>query len=257
MDFRFLPSGLGSADLTASLRPMAHGQRAGLRVSGPKKRGLARSWAANEHGQAPAKILGRPHAGASAPSRPRPSPAPSNLAPAAASAERDGAGMAAADGDDSLYPIAVLIDELRNEDVQVRRPQGTQARRARGADGPRAEGSGFAGRGGRRAGGQSAAGSHLPAAPRSMRRRPRLAAARPGARACLVARGGPRPRELAGTAQEGLPRGRDWGSLSPFWVPAARPRAPQRRPPCTSHNPPSPPVLASPPPARGVLLNWE
>ena len=25
----------------------------------------------------------------------------------------------AADGDDSLYPIAVLIDELRNEDVQV------------------------------------------------------------------------------------------------------------------------------------------
>lgn len=27
--------------------------------------------------------------------------------------------MAAADGDDSLYPIAVLIDELRNEDVQV------------------------------------------------------------------------------------------------------------------------------------------
>lgn len=29
--------------------------------------------------------------------------------------------MAAADGDDSLYPIAVLIDELRNEDVQVRK----------------------------------------------------------------------------------------------------------------------------------------
>ena len=27
--------------------------------------------------------------------------------------------MAAGDGDDSLYPIAVLIDELRNEDVQV------------------------------------------------------------------------------------------------------------------------------------------
>lgn len=23
------------------------------------------------------------------------------------------------DGDDSLYPIAILIDELRNEDVQV------------------------------------------------------------------------------------------------------------------------------------------
>lgn len=30
--------------------------------------------------------------------------------------------MAAADGDDSLYPIAVLIDELRNEDVQVALP---------------------------------------------------------------------------------------------------------------------------------------
>lgn len=30
--------------------------------------------------------------------------------------------MAGADGDDSLYPIAVLIDELRNEDVQVVSP---------------------------------------------------------------------------------------------------------------------------------------
>jgi hypothetical protein len=29
--------------------------------------------------------------------------------------------MAGDAGDDSLYPIAVLIDELRNEDVQVRR----------------------------------------------------------------------------------------------------------------------------------------
>ena len=28
--------------------------------------------------------------------------------------------MAADAGDDSLYPIAVLIDELRNEDVQLR-----------------------------------------------------------------------------------------------------------------------------------------
>ena len=28
--------------------------------------------------------------------------------------------MAAEAGDDSLYPIAVLIDELRNEDVQLR-----------------------------------------------------------------------------------------------------------------------------------------
>lgn len=27
--------------------------------------------------------------------------------------------MASNAGDDSLYPIAVLIDELRNEDVQV------------------------------------------------------------------------------------------------------------------------------------------
>ena len=27
--------------------------------------------------------------------------------------------MASGDSDDSLYPIAVLIDELRNEDVQV------------------------------------------------------------------------------------------------------------------------------------------
>lgn len=33
--------------------------------------------------------------------------------------------MAGAEGDDSLYPIAVLIDELRNEDVQVKRPQST------------------------------------------------------------------------------------------------------------------------------------
>lgn len=90
--------------------------------------------------------------------------------------------MAAADGDDSLYPIAVLIDELRNEDVQVRRPQGTRARRERGpgaAEGPRGEGSVFAGRGGR-GGGQSAARSHLPGAAYSMRRRPGLGAAGPG-----------------------------------------------------------------------------
>ncbi|XP_036113512.1 serine/threonine-protein phosphatase 2A 65 kDa regulatory subunit A beta isoform isoform X4 [Molossus molossus] len=31
-----------------------------------------------------------------------------------------GPGAASGDGDDSLYPIAVLIDELRNEDVQLR-----------------------------------------------------------------------------------------------------------------------------------------
>lgn len=35
--------------------------------------------------------------------------------------------MAGADGDDSLYPIAVLIDELRNEDVQVPTPHLTEA----------------------------------------------------------------------------------------------------------------------------------
>uniref|UniRef100_A0A2K6LBP1 Uncharacterized protein n=1 Tax=Rhinopithecus bieti TaxID=61621 RepID=A0A2K6LBP1_RHIBE len=31
-----------------------------------------------------------------------------------------GPGAAGGDGDDSLYPIAVLIDKLRNEDVQLR-----------------------------------------------------------------------------------------------------------------------------------------
>ena len=35
------------------------------------------------------------------------------------SGKRGLTNMAAGDGDDSLYPIAVLIDELRNEDVQV------------------------------------------------------------------------------------------------------------------------------------------
>lgn len=60
--------------------------------------------------------------------------------------------MAAADGDDSLYPIAVLIDELRNEDVQVRRPRGSLERRERGpgsTGGPRGKGSVFPGSGGR------------------------------------------------------------------------------------------------------------
>lgn len=33
--------------------------------------------------------------------------------------DHPGLKMAGAEGDDSLYPIAVLIDELRNEDVQV------------------------------------------------------------------------------------------------------------------------------------------
>lgn len=40
-----------------------------------------------------------------------------NMAGAAGPAT--GSGAAGGDGDDSLYPIAVLIDELRNEDVQV------------------------------------------------------------------------------------------------------------------------------------------
>lgn len=38
---------------------------------------------------------------------------------AGASGLGTGPGAAGGDGDDSLYPIAVLIDELRNEDVQV------------------------------------------------------------------------------------------------------------------------------------------
>lgn len=38
---------------------------------------------------------------------------------AGAAGPGSGPGAAGGDGDDSLYPIAVLIDELRNEDVQV------------------------------------------------------------------------------------------------------------------------------------------
>lgn len=38
---------------------------------------------------------------------------------AGAAGPATGSGAAGGDGDDSLYPIAVLIDELRNEDVQV------------------------------------------------------------------------------------------------------------------------------------------
>lgn len=38
---------------------------------------------------------------------------------AGAAAPGTGPVAAGGDGDDSLYPIAVLIDELRNEDVQV------------------------------------------------------------------------------------------------------------------------------------------
>lgn len=38
---------------------------------------------------------------------------------AGAAGSGTGPGAAGGDGDDSLYPIAVLIDELRNEDVQV------------------------------------------------------------------------------------------------------------------------------------------
>uniref|UniRef100_A0A452FC43 Protein phosphatase 2 scaffold subunit Abeta n=1 Tax=Capra hircus TaxID=9925 RepID=A0A452FC43_CAPHI len=39
---------------------------------------------------------------------------------AGAAGPATGSGAAGGDGDDSLYPIAVLIDELRNEDVQLR-----------------------------------------------------------------------------------------------------------------------------------------
>ncbi|XP_060036076.1 serine/threonine-protein phosphatase 2A 65 kDa regulatory subunit A beta isoform isoform X9 [Erinaceus europaeus] len=39
---------------------------------------------------------------------------------AGAAGSGTGPGAAGGDGDDSLYPIAVLIDELRNEDVQLR-----------------------------------------------------------------------------------------------------------------------------------------
>ncbi|XP_006833878.1 PREDICTED: serine/threonine-protein phosphatase 2A 65 kDa regulatory subunit A beta isoform-like isoform X3 [Chrysochloris asiatica] len=39
---------------------------------------------------------------------------------AGAAGSVSGPGAAGGDGDDSLYPIAVLIDELRNEDVQLR-----------------------------------------------------------------------------------------------------------------------------------------
>lgn len=84
--------------------------------------------------------------------------------------------MAAADGDDSLYPIAVLIDELRNEDVQVRRPRETWGRRAGGPGGTgalaeKARCSLGVAEGG---GGQSAPSSH-PSGPSGwMRRRPGL-----------------------------------------------------------------------------------
>lgn len=84
--------------------------------------------------------------------------------------------MAAADGDDSLYPIAVLIDELRNEDVQVRRPRGTwgNGKGDLGARAALAEKSrsslGVAEEGGS----QSASTSHLPGSPDSVIRRPGL-----------------------------------------------------------------------------------
>lgn len=44
---------------------------------------------------------------------------PRSVAPQRHSVTATVSKMAGADGDDSLYPIAVLIDELRNEDVQV------------------------------------------------------------------------------------------------------------------------------------------
>ena len=66
-------------------------------------------------------------------------------------------GAAGGDGDDSLYPIAVLIDELRNEDVQVLesgrglelgpagRVVGEEEGQRRGGRGPGTEGAGFGG----------------------------------------------------------------------------------------------------------------
>uniref|UniRef100_A0A9L0RXT9 Protein phosphatase 2 scaffold subunit Aalpha n=2 Tax=Laurasiatheria TaxID=314145 RepID=A0A9L0RXT9_HORSE len=87
----------------------------------PNQRKAALPWrsAANDCGAAPVKWLGRPHARLSSP---QPCPSPSRFQHGAGRSltGTDGAKMAAADGDDSLYPIAVLIDELRNEDVQLR-----------------------------------------------------------------------------------------------------------------------------------------
>lgn len=105
--------------------------------------------------------------------------------------------MAAADGDDSLYPIAVLIDELRNEDVQVRRPWGSWGIRegetgARTALAEKAQCSLGVAEGG---GGQSAPSSHVSRSPDWMRRRPGLGVSPPeggrqatleGSRACQV-----------------------------------------------------------------------
>lgn len=92
--------------------------------------------------------------------------------------------MAAADGDDSLYPIAVLIDELRNEDVQVRRPRETWGRRdgdqgARATLAEKAWCSLGVAEGG---GGQSASSSYLFGCRESMRRRPGLGGGLSGAR---------------------------------------------------------------------------
>lgn len=91
--------------------------------------------------------------------------------------------MAAADGDDSLYPIAVLIDELRNEDVQVRRPRGSWGIRegvmgARTALAEKAQCSLGVAEGGS---GQSAPSSHVSRSQDWMRRRPGLGISPPRA----------------------------------------------------------------------------
>ena len=126
--------------------------------------------------------------------------------------------MAAADGDDSLYPIAVLIDELRNEDVQVRRPRGTWGSRegvmgARTALAEKAQCSPGAAEGGR---GQSASSSHVFGCQDWMRRRRGLGVGPPegGRQATLD---GPRPALSSACGCRGP--GKLWpGRGSGHWV---------------------------------------
>lgn len=126
--------------------------------------------------------------------------------------------MAAADGDDSLYPIAVLIDELRNEDVQVRRPRGSWGIRegvmgARTALADKAQCSLGVAEGG---GGQSAPSSHVSGTPDWMRRRPGLGISPPeggrqatpeGSRACQVRAAA----RVQGSRDRGRGRATGWG----------------------------------------------
>lgn len=65
---------------------------------------------------------------------------------AGAAGPGSGSGAAGGDGDDSLYPIAVLIDELRNEDVQVLELAGERRRARSGARVGKGEGRRRAGR---------------------------------------------------------------------------------------------------------------